>query len=478
VIRAAWRGITGFFGSAKLALGLLVFGAAWSAVGTMIPQADVSGQSVAAWAASHPSLEPIVRVLGLHQAFAAPIFVVCVLVLALSTTLCAWRRTRVAAGRVRALRSARRSDRVSLVAKHDLEVPCGPGLDVSTALSRAAAVLEDLGFRPHKEGDMLRSVSPAWSAWGSPVFHWALVAFIVVLVLGNLQRSSGLMGVAVGETKTDVPASYGLLHAGPLRDWNTVHRSFRVDSLDPDFRIGALDYGPAPTVSVLNDQGRVIKTQLVYPNMPLQIGALTVHAPADGFAAEISLVDTSGTETAHGTQLIDFSADAPGGTASAGYTTMSNQAGVPEFRIAVSVPLDRSNGTYVQALPASPSARVTLTTPGGQTVLDRVVQPGENLPLPLGGTLRVVHITWYARLSVVDDWTIPLMYAALAMAFIGLTITAVSRQQYVLATVIEASDGSTLVLAVRLWRNASTSRDRIVEALAGAFAGTKEDGDL
>jgi cytochrome c biogenesis protein ResB len=336
------------------------------------------------------------------------------------------------------------------------------------------AALEDLGLRPHRREQVVRSVAPAWSVWGSPVFHWALVAFILVILFGNLQRSSGLMGVAVGQTKPDAPVSYGVLQAGPLRDWSAVHRSFRVDSFDPDFHVGALDYGPAPTVSVLDNVGHLIKTQRVYPNMPLQTGSLTVHAPADGLAVTISIVDTAGVEVARGVQLVDFATGAAAETTSAGYLVVSDPAGNPELEIFATVPLDRSGGQYVQALPSAPTARLTIRTSGGRTVLDRVVKPGDEVPLPTGGSLRLVGVEWYARLSIVNDWTVPYMYAVLIVALIGLAIAVFGRQQYVVAAVVEGPEGPRLALSIRLWRNAATTRQSIVSALTEALG--KPDG--
>jgi hypothetical protein len=474
VIRAAWRGTVRFLGSAGLALGLLVFAGVWSAVASMIPQAGASGQQVAAWVAAHPGLEPVVGTLGLHQAFTAPVFIVCVALLTLCTALCAWRRTKVAFARSRALGMAARADRASVVAKHDLEIECDAALDDSHILTIATDALEGLGLRPRHKGELVQSVSPGWSVWGSPVFHWALVAFVVVVLLGSLQTSSGLMGVATGQTVPDAPASYGLLNAGPLRDWSAVHRSFRIDSVDPDLRVGNLDYGPAPRVSVLDGSGHVVKTQLVYPNMPLQIGSLTVHSPAFGLSATLSMVDTTGAEVARTVELIDFSDVATSGTIPVAPIGIWGPSGATELIVYVTVPLDSSGGRYVQALPSAPTVRLTIATPGGQTVLDRVVKPGDEVPLPTGGSLRLVNVGWYARLSIVDDWTVPLFYAVLAVALIGLAIAVFARQQYVVATVVEGPDGQKLALSARLWRNASTTRESIVSALTEALG--KADG--
>jgi cytochrome c biogenesis protein ResB len=477
VIRQAWRGTVRFLGSTGLALGLLVFAGVWSAVASAIPQADASGQLVAAWASAHSALEPLVGTLGLHQAFTAPLFLACVALLTLCTSLCAWRRTKVAVARSRALGAAARVDGASLTAAHDRVIDLGRASGGPGATGVAGDALEGLGFRVRRTDESVRVVSPTWSVWGSPVFHWALVALAVVVLLSSLQASSGLMGIATGQAKQDTPASYGVLTAGPLHDWSAVHRSFRVDSFDTDLRIGNLDYGHAPTVSVLDANGRVVKTQIVYPNMPLQIGSLTIHAPAFGLAVTFSMVDTTGVEVASGVQLVDFSSTAASGTTSAGYLVVSDQAGNPDLKVYTTVPLERVQDGYVQALPSAPTAQVTITTVAGQVVLDSVLKPGDSVPLPTGGSLKVVSVGWYSRLSIVDDWTVPLMYVVLFVALVGLATAVFARQQYVVATVVDGPEGAKLLLSARFWRNASTTRENVVGALTKALGGVEEGSD-
>jgi cytochrome c biogenesis protein ResB len=122
-------------------------------------------------------------------------------------------------------------------------------------------------------------------------------------------------------------------------------------------------------------------------------------------------------------------------------------------------------------VPGHPTAHVLVTTPDGVTVVDRVVAPGQDLALPSGDTLRITGVSYYARLQVVDDWTILLLYAVLAVAVIGLAVTVLARQQIVLATVIEGPDGATVAMRVSLWRNASSTRDEIETELGQALTG-------
>lgn len=474
MIRRAWRAVVGLLTSAGLAVGLLVFVGAWSMLSTFIPQGVASVQKVAAWATAYPLLEPVVRALGLHQAFTSPLFTVGILLLAVSTALCSWRRTKAAIGRARTLRKADRADQRSIAETHDCEIACDPVLSGPEILSIATETLGRLGIKAKRHDDVIGAVSSSWSVWGSPVFHWALVALIVLVLVGTLQRSDGLMGLAVGQTKADAPASYGALTAGPLHDWSSVHRSIRVEAFDPDYQTGGIDRGPAPTVSVLDAAGSVIKTQLVYPNMMLHVGSLSINAPTYGLATTLSLVDTSGAEIGRSIQLADFSDTTTAGTTPAGFITISDSAGNAVLRCYVTVPLDRSGGYFVERVPANVTARVVVTSSDGVQVLDRTVKQGEDVELPTGGSLRLIGIGYYARLSIVDDATVPFIYAAMVIAMIGLGSTVFFRQRMVVAAVVEGPDGAKLALRMRLWRNTSTNRSEIESALVQALGGDEK----
>ena len=368
------------------------------------------------------------------------------------------------------LREAADADAQSLIDRHDFEITAGPALSRSEVLSATSGTLEHLGVKTKHTGDVLAAVSSPWSVWGSPVFHWALLALAIAVLVGALSRSEGLMGLAVGQAKPDVPESYGVLHAGPLRNWDGTQRSIRVDAFDPEFSTGKIERGPTPTVSVLDGDGRVIETQPVYPNSPLQAGSLTVHPNEYGLSATLVRTDTSGAVTGRSVQLVDFvEAAVEGGTRPVGYVQLSDDAGNPQLKAFVTVPLDRKGDYLLKRVPENPRARVIVKSLDDKTVSDSTVSPGEAIPLPIGGALVVEDIGWYARLNVVHDQSIPLLYVAGLMALVGLTLTLVARQQSIMMTVVDGPEGPKLIAAVRIWRNGSTSRAEIEGELTKAL---------
>jgi len=471
VIRTALRKILDTLASAWLAVGTLAFVGLWGIVATAVPQGAPNSLPVTTWAKANPVIEPVANALGLHQAFTAWLFLACVTLLGVSTVVCSWRRTKVAYLRARALRAAARESADSLAAERDLAIVLAPDVAPAEALHAAREALAELGVRTKVGEGVLRAVSPWWSVWGSAVFHWALVALMLSVLIGNLQRSDGLMGVSVGQTKPDAAASYGVLTAGPLHSWNGVHRSFRVDSLDPDLILGGVDRGAVPTVSVLDAAGTVLKTQLVYPNMMLHVGALSINCPAVGLSADIAVESTARVELGRSYEPIDFSQTATDGTVPAGLLGIFDQSGAVQMRIGVTVPLDKRGGRFGEWIPAVPRAHIVVYALDGSTLVDTVIKTGEAAQLPGGGSLRLLGIGWYARLSIVDDWTTPFIYAAMIIALLGLSISLLARQQIVLAAVVDGPHGATLALRMRLWRNVRTTRAEIEAALAAALSG-------
>lgn len=472
VLRRAGR----LLASARFATVLLLLIGAWSVVASFVPQGGATYAPVAEWASAHPVLEPVVQALGLHQAFSAPLFAAFAIAIAISTALCAWQRTRVAAHRSGSLRDAATSDAAALIEKHDVEIACGSDTDEHEVLTTVERVLRDIGVKAGRRDGVVMSVSPSWSTWGSPVFHWALFAVMAAVLVGILTRSSGLMGLAVGEAKMDVPESYGTVTGGPLHDWRGVRRIIRVEDLDVDYATGGVRRGPTPTVSVLDEAGEVIRSQRVYPNNTLGLGSLTVYPSTYGIATIISMTDANGVDLGSSARLADFSEETTEGTAPASYLGVPDATGKETLKVLIAVPLDRTTTGFSHRVPERPAARVRVTTMDDGVVLDGILRPGETMALPTGQTLKVADIVYYARLQLVDDPSIPLLYAGLAVATVGLGIAAFAKQQIVLATVLARPEGPVLALRLRLWRNASSSHNEIVGQLTRALGGAGKEG--
>ena len=475
-MRQVSRRLVRLLRSAGFVSTLLTLLGVWCVLATMIPQGSPSSAAVVEWAERYGAVAPLVELVGLHRAFDAPAFLVGIGLLAVSAVVCAWDRTHVAAGRARAAQRAAQASREELLATPDFSVQCEPGTDDATVLSDAAHVLAVHGIKTRRTDDMLRSASSPVAPWGSPVFHWALVALMVTVLLAPLVRSEGLMGLAVGETWPDVPASYGSVVAGPWHRWDATPKSYRLDSFEPRFKAKGMDMGPVPTVSVLDGEGRVMKTQPVYPNHKLRIGTTAITAPSYGLSVTVTLRDQAGAEIGRAVQLVDFSEEASEGTVPYGTVPISDDSGNTAATAHITVPLIRQDGQFVEWLPKEATARIVATMADGSLLADEVVKEGGEVRLSDDASFRVESIGWYSRLSIVDDWTIPVIYACMIIATLGLAVTAFMRQQLVLVTAAETPEGVVLAVRLRLSRNVPTSRGEVEDALRQALAGgTRRD---
>lgn len=469
MIRGFGRKVVGLLASTRLALGLIVFVGIWSVLATVIAQGGSSSRGVTAWAAAYPFLEPLVRIVGLHHAFTAPVFLSCVVLLGVSTAVCATRRTKAAFSRAGTLRAARSADADALAERHDTEIPFAAGLGEEDVLSIAARTLGSRGIRTRRRGGLLVAASSRVNVWGSTVFHWSLVALVAAIFLGQMVRSEGLIQLAVTQTKPDAPTSYVALQSGPWRARASAERSLRLDALEPDYKTGGVDRGAVPTVSLLDAAGKVIVKQRVYPNNMLHSGALAISAPTVGLAVWFVSLDDSGTVVGRYAQPVDFSQDTSGGTTPALALARGNAPDGSAERLYVSVPLDLAGGGYGEWVPDHPSAHVIVLSAQDEVLLDRVIKPREDVPLPGGGKIRLLGVGWYSLLAVVDDPTIPFIYAAMVIAMLGLTMSVALRQHLVIVGVADGDDGPVLAMRSRLWRNVPTSRSEMESDLREAL---------
>jgi cytochrome c biogenesis protein ResB len=208
--------------------------------------------------------------------------------------------------------------------------------------------------------------------------------------------------------------------------------------------------------------------------MTLKTGSLTIYPDNFGLAVSLSTVASSGVVTGRGILLVDFSAEATVATVPIDHLNVSDSAGNPTYQVSATVPLDIKGLVVAKRVPAVPTARLVLSSPSGTQLGTRVVAVGQKVELPgLGSSLRLDGVGYYARLSVVDDWSIPLLYAGLIAAMLGLTTAAVVRQQIVLITAIEGAEGVSVAVKLRLWRNSSSSRAEIESELTRALGGVE-----
>ena len=466
------RRFTNWLASPRLAVLLLLALSVVSFLATLVPQNDMGEAKVAEWAAFNPIAERVVAVFGFHDAFRSPIFLGLAALLAASTVACSWRRTRVAVGRFRLLASLDGGEARKLLERPSFTVAVNQDSS-EAALAATAAVLESVGLHAERSGALVTARSSKWAVTGSPVFHWALVTIMLVVAAGQLSRSEGLMGVPVGDSAPEAAGSFGVLDAGPLYRWSARPLTIRVDDLAPTYVVNGVERGPAPTVTVLDPSGRTVASQLVYPNRPLRFGSRLIHASDYGLAASFAVDSAEGKELARSSALIDFSEAATSSTAP-GEFGLTDASGVERVRGSVSVPLGTSGGQVVRALPRNPQAVFALVSADGNPVGAARLRVGERMPLPDGSSLRLLGIGYYARLSVVDDWSVSVLYGLFGVALAGLCIAILMRQVLVVAGVRPTDVGSEIVVRCVDWRGGRSVAEETERRLRGV---SREDAN-
>lgn len=342
--------------------------------------------------------------------YSNPIFLLCVAWLTVSTAVCASDRTRWA-WRAATRPEARRRALASRAIRNGEQVVSPEGLEL------LAEGLRGLGLKVHVEDDGLFAHSRTWAHLGSPLFHWALVVMLAAAALGQLTRAEGSLYIPVGSSVPDQRASYVRgISEGPLFRDRFTGLDIAVKDVAPDYSVGGVSRGATPLV-VVSRGGEVVASTHVYPNSPARAGALLVHRGEVGPALIARFAFPGGTSQ---DVTISFPLD-------------------PGTRRPQPVALDLSTGGSTFSVSAAPAAggRVTFLTKGaGSTGL----APGESAQLPGGISVAIVGRTTYVRLVVVNDWTVPVLYAAFVVAVVGSTIALLLPPRAVFASL--GSDGT------------------------------------
>jgi hypothetical protein len=380
--------------------------------------------------------------------------------------LCAWERTSVAARKWRGF--AEVTETTLARAQSSATFSLSSGRDVEDATSGAADALRRLRLKVRSGPRLAAGGAGRWGLLGSPVFHWGLVALIVIIGAGRLTRSEGLMGVPVGTSVPDAAESYRGLDEGPLFSGHP-DTTIEVTDLEFNYMTGDVDRGEAPEV-VIRRGDDVIAEGRVYPNHPLRYGSTMIHTSDWGFAAGVSLEAPEGAQVASTTVLLDNVEGADRTTSEAfDLTTDADEAAVTVRTMYL---LDEDDPTLL----------LTATDfETGETIAEETLLEGEALTLPSGERLVFDRYSLYSRLSVVHDWSVWPLYIAFVVTLAGLGVALFAPYRRVLAMATRAEgDGETRIDVLVMYGRGSSAvyEDRVRDEFEKAFGrGEDADGD-
>lgn len=445
--------------SRRVALWLIGLLCVYSAAVTLVPQQAMSPEQHARWIADASPVVTLARALGADRAYTSPLFLAMAAALALSTAVCAWERS------VRAVRVWRDRGRVSdrvrarLESKPDIEV--ASSLPASVLADVAAGALTRLGLRVRRGPVLSYAERDAWGLVGSPLFHWSMVALVLVVALGQLTRWEGLMGVPQTGPVVEAQTTYRQLDEGPLA---LPHTGWELSlaAVQERMRLRGVEYGFTPTIAV-SDGRRVLARQAVYPNNPLRYGPLLIHLSDHGLAVHVEVVGPDGGSWGVTDQLVDFSDETSSGTLPSAFL-VNDMSGQKLADASVWVEARDRRGVLPRLKPPGEVIVVNVVRRDGSAETTRLAQ-GESTELGAGYRLFVRDFGYYARLSVVRDWSVGWLYALLGIMTIGVTVALMQPFRCVWFMVREEGDGCVLRANVMHYRRDPLFNESIEAAL-------------
>jgi hypothetical protein len=465
-------GVLRFLRSRRLAVALILVLALYGVVGTLVPQGAPGDSAVRAWAASHPVAESAASLVGLHRAYASPPFVAFGALLALSTAACAVERTQHALRLMRRLSRRPGELAETLTTEPQFTLPVAAGRHPDDALSAALTALRELGLRPTRDGASASATSGHLGPLGSPVFHWSIVALILVIAAGQATRAEGVIGLPVGERVADARASYFSLAEGPLFAGRFTGMELEAFDVARHQVVDGVDFGPSPLVAAYRGGVEVARGR-VYPNNPLRVGPLLVHMVEFGPAATFALEGPAGERITRETFMLVLSADTSSGTMPQTFE-LSGADGKAGIAARIQVIVRRASEATGSA-PAVSRALVETSTAGASVFgSPTVLQVGDALPLPGGGTLRLEDVKDWASVSVANDWSVTPIYVLFCVAIAALAVAVLVPARRVAVMLVETDSGWSLHADTWHSRKDPTFRPRVEQILRDA-AGVQED---
>ena len=366
-----------------LLIGLTVYSwiATWAAPG--------SGR-IASAVASVPVMAAFMNAVGLNRPFSSPIFLAAVALVTLSTAACAWERTRLA------LRSLTR--RTFTPARHERTIR-SPQFVVQAdaavlggrlASEVTATALRRLRLKTLASDGLVVGTGGFLGLAGSALFHWALVGVFVFAALGQLTRYEGYANVIQGRSIRDSATGYDAeLTHGALFGGRFSGLTLGVADINLDYHAGGVARGNAALVTLSNTSGE-LKRQWVYPDSPLRFGSLFVHRAVCN-AVFLGSVRTDGSSAPRQVTLFyDLTARAsqefPLVDLTTGKTSTVVVAPMGGRRVEVSVKNDSRGATQTAGV-------------------------GGTVEVLKGQRLTVDALTYSAQLHVVNDRSVPWLYA-------------------------------------------------------------------
>lgn len=339
-------------------------------------------------------------------------------------------------------------------------------------MGAAAAGLIEVGLKGRMDEASFDARAGAVGLVGSPLFHWSIVALMIVVAAGQATRSEAFLALPLGERVAEEHDSYLQVTDGPLFREQHTGIELEATEIDRSYSSSGVDYGTVPIVTAYRDTVEVASGP-VHANSPLRVGSLLIHMADYGPTATLSLESSGGAETGRETFTLDRSESTSSGTKPQKFT-LPGTTGAGGITARVQVVIRRTIATPAPSAVISQAILETATAGSSDFGTPVIIAEGEAIDLPDGRRLRVAKVSDWVRVSVVNDWSVPFIYTLLFTAIAGLSLAVLVPTRRVSILLVEDEDGQALHLGMWHSRGDTLFKRQVLEAVRVA-AGDVED---
>jgi len=269
----------------RTALVLLLMLAAAAMVGSLLPQAPVSPQRVAAYLVDHPFWGSFFNAIGAFDVFGSWWFALITALLFVSLVACLVPRSRalIRAARQRPVQ-ARELDAFPSFAERSVAA------EPRDAARAAASVLRRKRFRiaVDDEGVAVAAEKGSLREIGSLAFHWAFLILLVAVIVGKGTGYVGHATIVEGETWTDARLNYnGELRTGRFFGGNFSGTSITLLDYRDAFRASGIPMDFSSDVHLSTPDGTETADETVKINHPVVFNGIRIYQFGFGWAAMV-----------------------------------------------------------------------------------------------------------------------------------------------------------------------------------------------
>jgi hypothetical protein len=200
-----------------------------------------------------------------------------------------------------------------------------------------------------------------------------------------------------------------------------------------------------------------------------------IHQNDYGLAAALRVEESSGTVLSSTEVLSDFDPAVGNGMSPAEFSIDGGGPQASSLDVSVAIQAEHEGSDVLRILPKAKTAKLTITGPASYKQ-EATLAAGEALVLPSGQLLRLVDIVYYARLSVVDDWSVYPIYALFVIAGAALSLAVFTPYRVVRLLLVQGPDGLVLHADARHARRDPLFVENVEEALREAVDGLRVEG--